>query len=86
MSERYNIQTALDFVDTTHSCSKRKGILRKQLDDALDHLPRIISIIHLKNPNSRVSHGNFFALKSFYIRTQTEKDIEMCCCKFHVHA
>ena len=52
MSEICNIQTALDFVDTTHSCSKRKAILRKQLDDALDHLPRIISIIHLKNPNS----------------------------------
>ena len=35
---------------------------------------------------NRVSKGTFSALRPFYVRTETEKDIEMCCCKTHLHA
>ena len=33
-----------------------------------------------------ISEGTFRVLKPFYVRTETEKDIEMCCCKLHLHA
>ena len=34
----------------------------------------------------KLSFGSFMALKPFYIRTATTKDIEVCCCKTHLHA
>ena len=37
-------------------------------------------------PENSVSLGTFRVLKPFYLRTETEKDIEMCCCKLHLHA
>ena len=33
-----------------------------------------------------MSYGSFLALKPFYIRSATTKDLEMCCCKKHLHA
>ena len=30
--------------------------------------------------------GTFVALKPFYVRQSSAKDIEMCCCKLHFHA
>ena len=33
-----------------------------------------------------VSLGTLLALKLFYVRSATTKDIEMCCCKKHLHA
>ena len=37
------------------------------------------------NQESSVSHGTFLALKPFYLRSATTKDIKMCCCKKHLH-
>lgn len=40
----------------------------------------------LENPE-HVSMGLFLNLRRpFYIRNVTSKDIEMCCCKLHLHA
>ena len=39
-----------------------------------------------ENPGIKTSHGTFFALKPFYVRLATTKDLEMCCCKKHLHA
>ena len=39
-----------------------------------------------RNPNHSVSWGTFLALKPFYVRTATSKDVEMCVCKLHLHA
>ena len=33
-----------------------------------------------------VSYGTFISLKPFYICGVTHNDIEMCCCKDHLHA
>ena len=38
-----------------------------------------------ENPVEPVSYGSFFALKPFYVRHTTQKDIEMCVCKDHLH-
>ena len=40
----------------------------------------------VSHPGHKVSPGTFFALRAFYIRTETERDIEMCCCMKHLHA
>ena len=34
----------------------------------------------------KVSFGTFRSLKPFYIKSTDSKDMEMCCCKTHVHA
>ena len=36
--------------------------------------------------NSSMSLGTFLALRPFYVRAPTGKDIEMCVCKDHLHA
>ena len=38
------------------------------------------------NNDKHVSMGTFMALKPFYIRSATTNDIEVCCCKKHLHA
>ena len=38
-----------------------------------------------QNPDSRVSKGTFFNLKPFYIRGASQKDIQICLCKLHLH-
>ena len=43
-------------------------------------------IDYLKNNNAYVSKGTFYSLRPFYARSPTEKDIEMCVCKDHLHA
>ena len=37
------------------------------------------------NPDHIVSKGMFMKLKPFYIRNVSLKDMEMCCCKLHLH-
>ena len=40
-------------------------------------------LLEYSNP---VSYGTFMALKPFYVRSATTRDIEMCVCKKHLHA
>ena len=40
----------------------------------------------LENPDMQVSYGVFFYLRPFYVRSLTERDIQMCVCKKHLHA
>ena len=39
-----------------------------------------------ENTEHQVSYGSFLALKPFYVRGVKTNDIEMCCCKTHLHA
>ena len=39
-----------------------------------------------ENPDNRIGYGIFVALKPFYVRPVQKCDIEMCCCKKHLHA
>ena len=38
-----------------------------------------------ENPDNKVSIGKFISLRPFYIRSVSVKDMEMCCCKLHLH-
>ena len=39
-----------------------------------------------ENPDKPVGSSTFMALTAFYVRTAATKDVEMCCCKLHLHA
>ena len=39
-----------------------------------------------ENSDNPIGYGSFIALKPFYVRPISKRDIEMCCCKDHLHA
>ena len=39
----------------------------------------------VENEEQKVSIGKFIGLRPFYVRSVTLKDMEMCCCKLHLH-
>ena len=43
-------------------------------------------LYNLTHHNHAVSYETFYSLKPFYIRGVTTSDIEICCCKKHLHA
>ena len=38
-----------------------------------------------ENPNHYISYGVFIALKPFYVRPASDKELSMCLCKLHTH-
>ena len=40
----------------------------------------------IKHPEDKVSYGTFLSLKPFFVRPITTRDVEVCCCKQHLHA
>ena len=42
--------------------------------------------INSNSSDYHVSYGTFVALKPLYVRCTISKEIEMCCCKLHLHA
>lgn len=87
VSERHKIQVGLDFVDTVTIIIQRK---KQFYENNWMMLHITYYELFLKyneiHPNNQVSNGTFRVLKPFYVRTETEKDVEMCCCKLHLHA
>lgn len=87
VSERNKIQIGLDFVDTTTVIIQRKKQFYQNIWMMLHITYQELYLKYGKTyPDNIVSLGTFRSLKPFYIRTATEKDIEMCCCKLHLHA
>ena len=52
----------------------------------LDEPIKKLYSMYLKDSGNNISYGSFLALKPFYVRGATTKDVEMCCCKDHLHA
>ena len=87
VSERNNIQSGLNFVDTkTVILQRGKQFYENNWMMLHETYQELYKKYIEKNCNNKVSHGTFYALKPFYIRTEIEKDIEMCFCKLHLHA
>lgn len=81
------IQVGLDFVSTTTITLRRNKQVYENVWYMLHVTYReLYKLYQESNPLYQVSIGTFRALKPFYVRTRTEKDIEMCCCKIHLHA
>ena len=87
VSERNKIQEGLDFVDTVTSISqgKRYFFLSHWFITA-EPLKPLYAEYKNKYPEFPVSYGTYLSLRPFYVRSVTAKDIEMCCCKQHLHA
>ena len=62
------------FYQSIHQIAQKpfRELYAEYIQEKLDHL--------------HVSMGTFVALKPFYVRQSSAKDIEMCCCKLHFHA
>ena len=87
VSERNNIQTGLDFVDNATVILQRgKQFYENNWMMLHETYQELYKNYIEKYCNNKVSHGTFYALKPFYIRTETDKDIEICCYKLHLHA
>ena len=87
LSERNKIQTGLNFVDTTNIIIMRGKEFYENIWMMLHTTYKELYQKFINtHPDHLVSIGTFFSLKPFYIRTETEKDIEMCCCMLHLHA
>ena len=87
VQDKPKIQTSLQFKDCVLQKSKR-GIssLVTTWQTTERSYNELLTIYNLANPTNTVSYGTFFALKPFYVRGVTPADIEMCCCKKHLHA
>ena len=44
-----------------------------------------VKYIKENSESDHVLWGTFIALKPFYLRHTSSKDMEMCCCKLHLH-
>ena len=81
------IQSGLNFVDTTTITLIRNRQFYENVWMMLHCTYYELYVAFLStHPGVKMLLGTFCALKPFYIRTETEKDVEMCCCKLHLHA
>ena len=55
------------------------------MEDVVSSGNRTVQLYHVENPDNHVSYGSFLRLRPFYVRNVSLKDMEMCCCKLHLH-
>ena len=88
VTDKPKIQSNLRFIDTVNIIKQRNQnfyeniwfvtmlITYKKLFDKYCH----------ENPDNSVGSSTFMALQPLYVRTAIKKDVEMYCCKLHLHA
>ena len=87
VKDKPHIQAGLSFVDTVE-------IIKQPNRNFYQGQWKIINLTcielyakYLKaNLNNHVSWGTFISLRPFYVCSATTKDVEVCCCKKHLHA
>ena len=87
VSDKPKIQEGLDFVDSVTIIKKRNRFFYESIKHTVSATSRKLYAKFLLEctDGESVSHGTFRALKPFYITNTTEKDLEMCVCKKHLH-
>ena len=87
LTDKPRIQTSLDFVDTVRIIEQRNVSFYENIWSVTNETVKVLYHKFLnENLGIKISCGTFLALKSFYVRPATTKDLEMCCCKKHLHA
>ena len=87
VSNREKMQNGLDFVSTVSVIQQRNRNVFLSQWFIINVTIKELFLKYIKsNPEVPVSLGTFLALKPFYVCSATTKDIEMCCCKKHLHA
>ena len=87
LTNKPRIQTSIDFVDTVRTIQLRKVSFYENIWSITNETVKVLYHKFLnENPGIKISYGTFLALKPFYVRPPTTKDLEMRCCKKHLHA
>ena len=88
VSEKPKIQADLSFISTVTQMENRCGINFFQSTwQTLSKTYKELYVDYVQsNPDNNVGYGTFLSLRPFYIRPAKKCDIEMCCCKKHLHA
>ena len=87
VDHKRKIQSGLDFVDTVQITTQRKKAFYQSNWYILKDTVKSLYIKFLQaHPEHPILYGTFLSLKAFYVRSATSKDLEMCCCKKHLHA
>lgn len=82
-----HIQVGLTFADTVEIITQRNHNFYQGQWKIINLTCKELYSKYLKaNPDNYVSWGTFTSLRPFYVRSATTKDIEVCCCKLHLHA
>lgn len=84
--DKSKIQTDLEFVDTVTVIQQRNRPFYLNHWYITTLTFKELYQRYITSADNKVSLGTFIALKPFYVRSATTKDIEVCCCKTHLHA
>lgn len=87
-TDKSHIQANLDFVSTVSIIRQRNRLFYQSICKTVQVTYKELYIKFLNNHDEQhhISWGTFLALKPFYVKPNTLKEIEMCCCKLHLHA
>lgn len=86
-TDKSHVQTGLEFMSSVSIVRQRNRLFYQSICKTVQNTYKELYIKYLNsNEEHRVSWGTFLALKPFYIKPNTLKEIEMCCCKLHLHA
>ena len=88
VTEKPHIQTNLEFVSTVTTVRQRNRLFYQSIHKIVEVPFKELFVKYIKenSESDHVSWGTFIALKPFYVRHTSSKDMEMCCCKLHLHA
>ena len=87
LNSKPKIQTGLNFKESLIQNNKRGTPFYISTWQTTEKTYVELHVLYnLTQPNHTVSYGTFYSLKPFYIRVVTKSNIEMCCCKKHLHA
>ena len=87
VNQKPHIQEGLDFASSVITIRQRNRSFYQSIYEVVELPYKSLYLKFLRdNPDNMVSWGTFFALKPFYVRHTMLKNIEMCCCRQHLHA
>ena len=86
MSDKNKVQTGLEYIPSVTIITQRNRQYYQSCWMTV-HVPyKQLYHDYIETCINYVSYGTFIALKPFYILGVTKADMEMCCCKKHLHA
>ena len=79
-------QEGSEFLATVTTVTQRKRDFFQSLWKTVNETYRVLYQKYCtENPSHIVLYGIFIGLKSFYVCSPSSRDLEMCCCKLHLH-
>ena len=88
LTDKSHIQSSLEFMPTVSVIRQRNRLFYQSICKTVQVTYKELYVTYIQNHEEKhhVSWGTFLSLRPFYIKPNTLKEIEMCCCKLHLHA